>query len=199
MAKLNVKKTKVFWLYHVLGGVLIAASIILAPIWGFWEECPWKDWGSIVVSFAIAALLCWYLFGYLIKKLIRSKGTIKILTIIEFVLLFLIALGLVFSQFKILNIPDSPSVILGIALYCRGVIEIFRAYYHQKSSTYKYSVGWLVCAILLVTLGVFLFSTNIVTELMVLITLVVVLLVMGIVSIIYGVLSKPKSTKSKKE
>ena len=196
MAKKSIKTTKLFWLYHVLGGLLILASIILAPFWGeIWSDCPWKDWGSITVSFAIAVLLCIYLFGYLIKKLIKSKGTIKILTIIEFVLLLLIAVGLVFSKFKVLNIPDSPSIILGIAFYCRGVIEIFRAYYYQKSSNYNYSVGWLVIAILMVTLGVFLICTNVVTELMVLITLVAVLFVLGIVSIICGVASKPSKKK----
>ncbi len=201
--KKDVKKTKAYWLYIALGILLISFAVILAPFWGnIWSECPWKDLGITLVSYAMAALIVLYLLGYLMKKVTSSSGTIQVLTILEFTLLALISLGLVFSQLKILNIPDSPSVILGICLYTRGIIEIFRAYYYQKSSTYSYSTGWLVVAILLITFGVFLMCTNIVSKMTVLIVLVVVLIVLGIIMIVYGTLAKPqpntKIIKSKK-
>lgn len=201
--KKEVKKTKTYWTYIVLGILLILAAIILVPYWGnIWPECPWKDWGLQLVSYAMAALILMYLFGYLIKNVKKSSGTIQVLTILEFTLLALIALGLVFSQLKILNIPDSPSFILGIALYTRGVIEVFRAYYHHKSSNYEYSVGWLVVAILFITFGVILMCTNVVTKINVLMVLIIALIVMGIYAIVYGSLAKPDKnnqiTKGKK-
>ena len=49
----NVKKTKAYWAYIVLGCILMIGALILAPIWGFWAECPWKDLGSNIVSYAI--------------------------------------------------------------------------------------------------------------------------------------------------
>lgn len=195
----EVKKTKAYWMYILLGVVLLVAAAIFAPVWDFWAECPWKDWGFQVVSYGLAALILIYLFGYLIKKVSKSSGTIQILTILEFILLTLIAVGLVFSQFKILNIPDSPSFILGIALYCRGVIEIFRAYYHQKDSKYNYSIALLIAAILFVTFGVFLMCTNLVTKLMVLIILVLVLFVLGVIALSYGIAAKPEVKKEAKK
>lgn len=194
--KKEIKKIKSYWAYILLGIFLILLAIILAPFWGkVWQECPWKDWGTQLVSYAMAILILLYLFGYLIKKVKNSSGTIQVLTIIEFTLLILIAIGLVFSQLKILNIPDSPSTILGIAVYLRGVIEIFRAYYYQKSSSYTYSVSWLVVAILFVTFGVFLMCTNLVSKVTVLLVLVFALVVMGITSIVYGLLAKPEKKK----
>lgn len=200
--KKEVKKTKAFWLYITLGILLIVASIILLPYWGsIWPECPWKDLGLQMVSYAMAALILIYLFGYLIKKVVSSSGTVQVLTILEFTLLTLIALGLVFSQLQVLNIPDSPSIILGIALYTRGVIEVLRSYYQNKHSTHLYPVGLLILAIVLITLGVFLICTNLVTKLNVLIALIVVLFALGIAAIVYGVLAKPakkvKQTKKK--
>lgn len=197
--KKEVKKTKAYWTYIVLGVLLITAAVILVPYWGnIWPECPWKDLGLQLVSYAMAALILIYLFGYLIKKVSSSSGTVQVLTILEFTLLALIALGLVFSQLKILNIPDSPSIILGIALYTRGVIEVFRSYYQNKHSTHLYPVGWLVFAIVLITFGVFLMCTNIVSKLNVLLALIVVLVVLGIVAIVYGALAKPeKKAKAK--
>ena len=195
----GVKKTKAYWLYIVLGIILMVGALVLAPIWGFWPECPWKDLGNNLVSYAMAALILIYLFGYLIKKVASSRGTIQILTILEFTLLGLIALGLVFSQFNILSIPDSPSVILGIALYTRGVIEVFRAYYYSKDSSYNYSVGLVVLAILFITFGVFMMCTNVVSKPTVLIVLVLALVVLGIAALVYGIVSKPTPKKAKKD
>ena len=195
--KKEIKKTKNFWIYIALGVVLILFAAFLLPIWGtFWAECPWKDLGMTIVSYIMAALIVIYLFGYLFKKIKQSNGIIQVLTIIEFTLLLLIAVGLVITQLKLLNIPDSPSIILGIALYIRGTVEIIKAYYHQKTSNDKYSIGWVLLAILLVTLGVVLICTNFVDKLMVLYVIIFALVVLGLYSIVSGILAKPESKKT---
>lgn len=197
--KKEIKKTKSYWLFIALGSLLLLIALFLAPFWGkIWSDCPWKDFGIQLVSYAMAAMIVMYLVGFLFKKILSSRGVIKVLTIIEFTLLALIAVGLVFSQLAILNIPDSPSMILGIALYIRGVIEVFRAYYHQKDSKVKYSTGWLIVAILMITGGVVLITTNLVQKMTVLVILLIALFVLGISSIVYGILAKPKTTKVKK-
>ena len=197
--KKEIKKTKSFWVYIVLGSLLIVFGAFLLPIWGsIWEECPWKDLGLTVVSYMMAALILLYLFGYLLKKIKKHRGVVQVLTIIEFVLLFLTAVGLVISQFNIGIIPDSPSIILGVALYIRGVVEIIRAYYHQKSADDKYSIYWVLLAILLVTLGVVLVMTNLVDKIMVLYAIIFALAVLGIYAIIYGILAKPEKSKAVK-
>ena len=132
---------------------------------------------------------------FLIKKINRYRGVVQVLTIIEFVLLALIALGLVFSQFNILAIPKQPSVILGLALYCRGVIEIFRAYYYHHSMKTIYPVWWLVVAILFVTFGVYLMVKPLVQLTLIVWLLAISVIVIGIFLITYGALANPKAKK----
>ena len=199
MANKTVKTKKTYWVNILFGILLIIGGVMLAPFWGkIWADCPWKDWGYKVISYTMAVLLMIYLFGFVIKKVTKSKGTIQVLTIIEFVLLALIALGLIFSQLNVLNVPNQPSKIIGIALYIRGFIEIFRAYYYRQNSTYTYPVWWLFIAILFITFGVYLFLNSTITILMLLWALVIVLVLLGIISILYGVMVKPeKKAKNK--
>ena len=196
MKKINIKKTKNYWLYIVLGVIIFVFGLLLAPFWGsLWAECPWKDWGTELVMLFMAVVIVLYLFMFLVKKITYSRGVIQVLTIIEFVLLALIALGLVFSQFNILAIPKQPSVILGLALYCRGVIEIFRAYYYHHSMKTIYPVWWLVVAILFVTFGVYLMVKPLVQLTLIVWLLAISVIVIGIFLITYGALANPKAKK----
>ena len=52
-----------------------------------------KDWGLKIIDILIAVLIVAYLSGYLWKKMLASNGVIKVLTIIEFCALSIIALG----------------------------------------------------------------------------------------------------------
>lgn len=196
MKKITVKKTKAYWLYIALGIVTLIFGVLLLPFWGsIWNECPWKSWGTDLVMLFMAIVIGLYLFMFLIKKINRYRGVVQVLTIIEFVLLALIALGLVFSQFNILSIPKQPSVILGLALYCRGVIEIFRAYYYHHSMKTIYPVWWLVVAILFVTFGVYLMIKPLVQLTLIVWLLAISVIVIGIFLIAYGVLANPKAKK----
>ena len=196
MQKINVKKTNSFWLYIVFGIVALVFGILLLQFWGkIWSECPWKTWGTDLVMLFMAIVIGLYLFMFLIKKINRYRGVVQVLTIIEFVLLALIALGLVFSQFNILAIPKQPSVILGLALYCRGVIEIFRAYYYHHSMKTIYPVWWLVVAILFVPFGVYLMVKPLVQLTLIVWLLAISVIVIGIFLITYGALANPKAKK----
>lgn len=196
MKKITVKKTKAYWLYIALGILTLIFGILLLPFWGsIWNECPWKSWGTDLVMLFMALVIGLYLFMFLIKKINRYRGVVQVLTIIEFVLLALIALGLVFSQFNILAIPKQPSVILGLALYCRGVIEIFRAYYYHHSMKTIYPVWWLVVAILFVTFGVYLMVKPLVQLTLIVWLLAISVIVIGIFLITYGALANPKAKK----
>ena len=195
------KNKKTYWAYILLGIVLIVGGIILAPFWGkVWSGCPWKDYGIKFISYAMAAMILIYLFGFLAKKIKRSKGTIQVLTILEFTLMLLIAVGLVFSGLKLLNIPDEPSKILGIALYIRGVTEIFRAYYYKREDSNNYPVWWLVVAIMFVTFGSYFIFKGGITKEMLLWVLTGALFVFGVISLSYGISVKPeKKIKVKKQ
>ena len=196
----NPKKTGLFWLYFVLGALTMIVGIMLMPVWqncGNW--CFYKDWGLQIVNIIIAVCLILYLVLFLIKKIAgRSNGVIKVLTIVEFVILALVAIGCILQQFKV----GGSCAILGLAMWCRGVVEIFRAYYHQKGNNEKYPVWWLVVAMVFVSVGVYLFAKPLFQDVVILWVFVCLILLFGIVLVIDGFLAKPvgkKSVTSKKK
>lgn len=181
----------------VLGAICILAAIIFAPIWNFWSSCPWKDWGRQIVSILIAACIVCYLAFYLAKKLTHGKRVIKVLTIVEFALLSLIALGCIFSQFKVINVQGACQI-FGLALWTRGTIELFRAYYHRADSKEYYPVWYLGISIAMVTLGTWCFVKPFVQDIVILWIFVSVLLVSGFLLLFLGYNNKPASKKASK-
>lgn len=99
----NTKKTKNYWVEILLGAFCIVAAVIFAPIWGN-TDVFFKEWGKTIIDIIIAAIIVAYLVGYLWKKAVSSNGIVKVLTIIEFVVLSIIALGCIFTQFKVIPI-----------------------------------------------------------------------------------------------
>lgn len=194
----NPKKTSVFWLYFVFGAILTILGIMLMPVWA--NAADWvffKNWGMSIVNLIIAACLLAYLFLFLIKKVMsKSNGAIKVLTIVEFVLLLLIVLGCILQQFKIIKVNGACGI-LGLAMWCRGSVEIFRAYYHQKGNNDKYPVWWLCIALALVSFGVYLFAKPLFQDVVILWIFIIVIFLFAIICFIDGVLSKPEG-KTKK-
>lgn len=190
------KKTKLFWLFFVTGVLAILLGIMFMPIWqnaGDWVF--WKDWGQNLVNIIIFACIVLYLCLFLVKKIRRrSNGVVKVLTIVEFVLMSLIALGCILQQFKVINIGGACAI-LGLALWCRGVVEIFRAYYHQHGNNDRYSLWWLVCAIALVSVGVYLFAKPLFSDVTLIWIFAILLILAGIILFIDGFLAKPVSKK----
>ena len=197
MKKLEVKPRKNYLLY-VFGGILLTvAALIFCPIWAG-TDLFFADWGKSLVNLLIAACLILYLVNYLLPKLLRGgNGAIHVLRIVEFVLLALIALGCVLSQFAILSVGGACNI-LGLCLLCRGVVEIFRAYYHQQSSKTVYPLWWLAVAIGMVILGTYLFVKPLFTDAHLLWVLALILLAYGLFLLIYGLRCKP-AKKPKKE
>lgn len=180
----------------ILGAISILAAIIFAPIWNWWEKCPWRTWGTQIVNILIAALIVSYLALYLAKKLKNTKKrAILALTIVEFSLLSLIALGCIFSQFKIINVTDAGQI-FALALWVRGSVELFRAYYYRADSKEVYPVWYLGLSIAMVTMGAYCFASPIINNTLILWLFVISLLVTGVLLIVVGYNNKKnKSTK----
>lgn len=198
---LHPAKTKWFWVYIILGIVGFLLGIMLMPVW---SGCPdwvfWKSWGMKIVNMIICACIILYLCLFLVNKIrARSNGVVKVLTIIEFVLLTLIALGCVLQQFKVINIANGACAILGLAMWCRGTVEIFRAYYHQHGNNERYPVWWLVVAIALVSFGVYFFVKPPFQDVIILWIFVIFILLVSLLLFIDGFLAKPEKRKVKVE
>lgn len=180
----------------VLGVICLLAAALFAPIWNWWESCPWGQWGKGIVNLLIAACIVCYLACYLAKKLNHGKKVIKVLTIVEFALLSLIALGCIFTQFKIINVQGACQI-FGLALWTRGTIELFRAYYYRSDSKEVYPLWYLGLSIVMVTLGTWCFVKPFIQDVVILWIFVASLFVLGILLIAYG-MNKRKIKKLKK-
>lgn len=185
------KKTKMFWLYFIFGILFVLLGVMLMPVWNNVDWAFWKSYGMDIINIVICGCLFLYLFGFLIKKIMKNKGVVQVLTIIEFVLLALIAVGCVLQQFKVINIGGACAI-LGLALWCRGVVEIFRAYYHQKGNNQKYPIWWLVISIVLVSFGTYLYARPLFQDITVLWILVIFIFLISAILIIDGFIAKPK-------
>ena len=189
----NTTKSKVFWLYIVLGVLITIVSIMLMP---FWKNIDvfFSTWGFAIVDIIVGVLLILYIAFYLIKQVAKAGGgLIKALSIIELVILIIAALGCLVSQFNVLNFGD-VSVILGVAFWSRGTIEIYRGFYIVKNSG-KFTSLEVLFNIILITIGVFFAVSSIVNDTIILWFITITLLVMGLVLFILGFLKNPKKVK----
>ena len=195
---LTFNKTKLFWMYYILAVVCLLAAVVFAPLWSG-TDIFFKSWGAKVIDFFIAVLIIVYLCTYLRKKVARGgNGVIKVLTIVEFALLSLIALGCILSQFKVVNI-GGPCQIAGLIMWCRGTIEVFRAYYFRGTTT-KYPVWLVAVSVALITLGTYLYIKPLFTAKDLQWALAAIMLVGMIIFIYAGIVTKPeKKAKSKAE
>lgn len=195
MKAFKIAPRRDFALFIVLGSLACLAAILFCPLWAK-TDLPWATWGTKIIQLLIAACLIAYLCTYLWKKVTRGgNGVIRVLTVIEFVCLALIALGCILSQFKVFNISGACAI-FGLCLFCRGTVEIFRAYYYQRGSSTRYPVWWLAVAIAMVAFGTYCFARPLFTDVVVLWIFVLALLVVGLCAIFYGVACRPKK-KSK--
>lgn len=191
---LSKQKSKYFWVYIVLGALLMIASIMLMPFWAYVApDLFFAHWGGNFVKIVIACVIVLYLFGYLIKKVISAQITVvKVLTIIEFTILALVAIGCIVSQFAVFSFDIS--LILALALWMRGTIEIIRVYYYNGASG-KYPMYKLLIAIALVTLGGFIIASNFISSETVLWVATGVAFVFSLIIFVLGFIKNPKSKK----
>lgn len=199
--KLNVKKTSLYWVYFVFGGLIILLSLFFAPFWKeISDKIPWANWYSYALGGLVAAAILYYMFTILLKKL-KNKDlnkTVRIIFGVEFSLLAFFAICSVVKailndneKFDFLNTCE----IIGLAIWIRGCVEMINAYYYDAKSTQKYPIWYLAINIGLVTFGPLVFSIGIIyrenIELIVSYSLCSIIFILGVFSCVWGGLSKP--------
>lgn len=197
MKKLTVSSRKDYPLFIVLGALAVIAAVLFAPFWKN-TDVFFSTWGMTALNLMIAAVLLVYLFTFLFPKILHgSRGAVLVLTLVEFLAIFLIALGCILSQFKVINISGACAI-LGLCLFCRGTVEIFRAYYYRGGNSKPYPVWWLGVAILMVAFGTYCFAKPLFTDEQILWIFVILLLLLGAALITYGILCHPEHKGGKK-
>ncbi len=197
MAKsvLNMKKTKLFPLYFISAALVIALGVMLLPVFSG-TELFFADWGSYAVNLLICAALILYIFLYLVRALKRARReSVRMLIVVEIVLFSIIALGTVLEQFNVIKL-GGPCVILGVAVWLRGVVGAVGGYlYRHTSEEKRYGMIEFLVSILLVTLGTALVVRPFFTERDILWILSVALIISGALLAVVGIVSMPEKKK----
>lgn len=180
-----MKRFKNDWiLYLVISILSIALGVVLIV----------NDFkiGLQILDIVIACILVIYLSVVLIPILRHKTGSIQILTIVEFIIICIIAIGLVLQQFKVFNIVGACKII-GLVLWLRAVVELFRAYFYRgKDSNFKYPM-WYFCIVLtLITLGTYMFAAPFFSNQQVVLALAIACFIMAAILIVLSIIFAPK-------
>ena len=190
----NSKKSKWFFVYFIIGVLALVAAVLLAPIWSKQNiDVFFKDWGYKSLKIIIAVLIILYVLLYLSKKFVGNNSVTTILTIVEITLLVVVALAGAISQFSsALNLQAGQ--IIGLALWLRGTVESFKAYYYRGGEQRKYPIYMVAFSVALITLGVIFFFGNFITDEIALWFIVVLLAIIAVAAIVLGAVKKPEKT-----
>lgn len=170
----------------ILAGISMALGIIMIP--------KVTDVGNTILLIVIGVILLIYVYYYLLVKVAKkSSGVVLILTLIEMIVLTIIAVTCILSD--VLNmtiITEGVQISWFIAFWIRGVVESFRAYYYRGSTTTKYPVYKVFLNVTLITVGTWFFISSIVSNAILVWSLAVVFVIASIALIIWGILKLKK-------
>lgn len=176
----------------VVAIIALALSIVMLPVFGISE---------IFIDIMLALALGVYLAFFLFDKLRHSKGTVFILTIIEFIVIVIVAFGLVFQQFGIIIRFSAVCQTVGLVIWMRGVVMALSLYLASLSakkptrSLVKFIIG-----IVLISLGAALITSTFipdeVIEWVICVVLFVAALVFGALAFLFSPLKHEVGKKS---
>ncbi len=192
------KNNKFFWLYIILGVLCIFSCILFMPVWDGLDWAFWSDWGSVVLNLVLAVFLILYLSLYLIRKIKKvTNTTLKILFVVEFTIVSLIALYLILGHWipELNIIPvNGCCATIGLTLWIQGVIGVFSAYFYQRNMKQPYPIVWLCISIILVSLGISMLVKPFISDIALLWIVCCGFFISGISFLIYGIYSQPRKT-----
>lgn len=189
----KIKKTNLFWIYFVASVLLIALGVIMLPVWQN-TSLPFKTIGVEFVNYVIGGLIIAYVASYLIPKCKNHKGSfVQTLMVIEIVLMIVVAIGCILTNLKIINISN-PCQILALALWLRGVSEVFCGVFQMKENR-EYGIWRIIVAIAVITVSTYIFAKPLFDAIYVQWLIAIALLVIAIALMVMGAQAKPKKTK----
>lgn len=135
-----------------------------------------------------------YTYGLLlIKRVVKAKGTIYVISLTETILLTMIALFSIINFFVDMNIISNASIIMGIAILMRCVTEVIVAYYITKENK-AYSLSRTLVNILLTILGTMFIASSTMTNNILIYAFSAIFVVSSVATIVMGVVNLKNKT-----
>lgn len=135
-----------------------------------------------------------YTYGLLlIKRVVKAKGTIYVLSLTETILLTMIALFSIINFFVDMNIISNASIIMGMAILMRCVTEVIVAYYITKENK-TYSLSRTLVNILLTILGTMFIASSTMTNNILIYAFSAIFVVSSVATIVMGVVNLKNKT-----
>lgn len=135
-----------------------------------------------------------YTYGLLlIKRVVKAKGTIYVISLTETILLTMIALFSIINFFVDMNIVSNASIIMGMAILMRCVTEVIVAYYITKENK-TYSLSRTLVNILLTILGTMFIASSTMTNNILIYAFSAIFVVSSVATIVMGVVNLKNKT-----
>ena len=183
MAKLLKNYVALF----IFSGLLLAFGVITLPP----LELP-------VINFILALGLIAYLVLFLFKKLSHARGVMFVVLLVEFVIVSLIAAGLVLQQFKLINISGVCRTV-GLALWLHSLGALIAAYHAAYVRSARRTPPYIFALHLaFVSLGVYMFASPFISDLIVTWIVSIASLTFGVLALIFAIIFAARSGKKKK-
>ncbi len=165
----------------IIATIAIFSGIMLIP--------TITNFGEITLAFVVSALILVYVYYYLLLKVLnKSRGSVLILTLIEMILLTVIAIGSIIGKVTNIMYISDTNKIIGISLWIIGLIESLRSYYYIHSYNVNYSMYRLIINLILITIGTWCFITTYFITTILVYLISVTLFIISIALIIKGIL-----------
>ncbi len=142
--------------------------------------------GERIKNFAIGLIIL-VLVAIMIFPELRKPKSKLVFTLMVVELLITLFVSIMFMA----NVGGAPSLWFGLIIYTHGVIQLIGGYFSQKSQNSL----WFVLYIVFITIGVYVYAANLITDNMLLNLLLVMFVVPGLFFLIAGLLGlkeKPK-------
>ena len=186
---IDVKKmNKIFKsiLMFVLAFLFLLLGVAILPLISNLGE----DILYLFVGFSILI----YTYGLLlIKRVVKAKGTIYVISLTETILLTMIALFSIINFFVDMNIISNASIIMGMAILMRCVTEVIVAYYITKENK-TYSLSRTLVNILLTILGTMFIASSTMTNNILIYAFSAIFVVSSVATIVMGVVNLKNKT-----
>lgn len=190
---LVIKKNKLFWLFIVLGAIVLLFGVTLLPVWKDIDIffASWSDAGVNIVLFAI---LVFYIVLLINRNLVKRKSKFIVgITIIELIVLLFVAVSCLLQQFNVFSI-FGPCFVFGLMIYFRGLVNVLEPYFSSISTNNSKARLSVLVSIVLLTVGAIMMVIKVPNNIFNWIIAITILLV-AVLLVLFGILSMPKKEK----